>query len=159
MGHSPGLTGLDKIITPSLPHISLWLLLYIFSCRRSFLLYSGLSPQELGLRELWAQDLLTPLSWTKLMTAFWCHPLEGIRKTHLKLKFEKKIIWNHYDDGKEKTRTDWVVVLSLWQVNYELWAIYLISECWFHLQKWRWQVWSVAFKLCSVDVCELWWDI
>ena len=86
--------------------------------------------------------------------------LEGIRKAHLKLKFEKKkIIWNHYDDGREKTGMDWVVVLSLWQVNYELRAIYLISECWFHLQKWRWQVWSVAFKLCSVDVCELWWDI
>ena len=41
MGHHPGGLGLDYTASPPLLPVSLWFLLYIFGCRRSFLLVFG----------------------------------------------------------------------------------------------------------------------
>ena len=43
--HAPGDMGLDYTTTLSLLSVSLWFLLYVFNCRRSFLLHSGLFDQ------------------------------------------------------------------------------------------------------------------
>ena len=42
VGHSPRGMGLDYIVNSPLLPVSLWFFLYVFSCRRSFLVGSGL---------------------------------------------------------------------------------------------------------------------
>ena len=42
VGHPTGVMGLDYIVSPPVLPTPLWFLLYVFSCRRSFLVGSGL---------------------------------------------------------------------------------------------------------------------
>ena len=73
MGCLLGSIGLDYIASLPLPSILLWFLLYIFTCRRSFLVVFMLFSLIAGLwlvvtlcahRRKWAQGLSTPPSWT-----------------------------------------------------------------------------------------------